>query len=85
MATKNVSLVISEKQIKKVKGRPTSFLKELKTVESEEAANKLIDELKKKGSQQFEVKDEANNTNTIYTRMLGGKNYAKKVCKISKK
>ena len=85
MASKNVNLTISEKQTKNVKGRPTSVLTKLKTVESEEAAEKLIEELKKKKSALFEVKDEVNNTNTIYNRMLGGKNYTRKVLKIGKK
>lgn len=85
MGSKNVNLIISEKQTKNVKGRPTSILKELKSFTSEEEAEKLIEELKKKKSAHFEVKDEVNNTNTIYSRMLGGKNYTRKVLKIGKK
>lgn len=86
MATaKKESIVVSEKVSKVSKGKSVQIMNVVKTDGSSADAGKAVLELQKRKVSYFEVHDEETKVKTIYTKMLGGKNYTKKVIDTSKK
>tara|TARA_R110002124_G_scaffold41983_4_gene129523 strand:+ start:683 stop:946 length:264 start_codon:yes stop_codon:yes gene_type:complete len=86
MATaKKESIVVSEKVSKVSNGKSVQIMKVVKTDGSSADAGKAVLELQKRKVSYFEVYDEETKVKTIYTKMLGGKNYTKKVIDTSKK
>jgi peptide methionine sulfoxide reductase MsrB len=68
-----------------VNGKSVNKLKVVKTDGTQIGADNAVKELKEKGVYSFEVLDENLNTKTLFTRMLGGKNYTNKVVDTAKK
>ncbi|WP_340074513.1 hypothetical protein [Leptobacterium sp. I13] len=81
MATKK-SITVYERILKKVKGKPVTERKEVKTDDTEEGVKKTIHYLQKKGIAHFEVDDNAAGLKRIYTKTLSGKNYEIKTIKL---
>ena len=72
-------ITVHERDIKKLKGRPTSYFKTIKTDGALEDAEKAVKKLKNKGSLYFETRNEATDKITVYKKSINSANYVVKV------
>jgi hypothetical protein len=81
MAVKN-DIIVKERIQKKIKGNPTTSLKEVKTDGTEDGAKQAVENLKKSKVRSFEVHNFPKGKKTVYSLTLGGKNYETKIVKL---